>query len=186
MTDSTEEVLYGNYTADEQKLLDTRKKSLGDRPSYYDSNGTTYIEITDTFENFLILASNEFKENALNWINDTTKKDDDFSLRDELLTKTITNEFNYIEALFGELSGKIRKYREFRSTMKGLKDSNALEVGFMLSSLQQGMEEILYYFDKYELSLKIITSIRRKSEQIINPENLKERQSWANPILEYT
>jgi hypothetical protein len=176
----------GGYTKEEQKLLDTKKREAGDRPTYYDADTESHIEITGTFENFLILASKEFKEKALQWVNETTKKEADSGLKDELLSLAIEKDVEYITSIYNEVSDKVRKYIDFKKTMKDLKDANAQEVGIMLDSLQAGMEEILYYFDKYEFLQKLLTAITQRSEEIINPEKLKERQSWANPILEYS
>ena len=174
--------------AEEQAIVQKKKKSDAELPKYYDASLRKEVPITRDFEAFLILAPDELKTNALTWIKkvqtlQTIKKD-----RDDLMALMIANEISNATLKLDTLEDKMDGYNQFRSKFQTLTDFSAvIEVQNFLKDLQQVLPELSMERNRafYDQTVAVIEDAENIRKGTINEENLTQLQSWATVISTY-
>lgn len=185
MKNDTKEVQNNLLTEEETKLVNTKKKEEGTRPSYYNRLTDTEYEISKEFETFLILLSTSTKEQMLTYIKKTTTATATDNLRDELLGRVLVKEYNYVESAISALKEMVDDYNKFRVDLRNVKKSTAPEVGLLLESLSKGIETLLHYYDRYNHYIKLMDVVAKQQTTIVDPNELKEKLSWVKSLIEY-
>jgi len=180
------DALKRRLTPEQIELVRKKSKSPEERPSYYRAPANKTIQITKNFENFLILAPNDFKEKATKLI-DSYKATDEWEVEKRNITSDVlTKDSDYIDSVLAELEEKIVDYKNFRNSFSDLKYSDAPEVGYMMEDLQQGSGLLYYYHDRFFHLKKFYEELQKRETAFFDSENFKEVQSWRGPLISYS
>lgn len=174
-------------TDQEAQVVQQKRKNVDDLPTYFNADLQTNVQISRDFEAFLILAPDDLKTSAINWIKQATdlqktNKDrdalSDLAIAQEILNAT--NKMNALDAVLGD-------FNDFRSSFQT--DSTFAdipEVQQFLFDLQRVIEELVNSRDRAQFDSVASQVIQRGDDRLVitNPE-IQELQSWTGVLSQY-
>ena len=167
-------------------LKASSKKKIQDLPSYYRADKDANITISRTFESFLILAPSEFKKTALDLLN-SYKGTDSWEAEKRAVTKDVLDkDTEFIRIVYAELDEKYGKYKDFQNNFSQTPFSEAPELGYLMTDLNEGLETISFYHERYYQLQQVSAFLTKREDAIFNSDNYKEIQSWRGPLITYT
>ena len=177
-----------NLTEEEKLKVQKRKKSDKELPKYYDATLRKEIQISRDFEAFLILAPEELKTRALDWIKRVEKLQSVKKDRDALTLLVLKQEVSNTILKLDTLEGKMEGYNKFREQFQTMTEFSTIpEVTRFIQDLQRvipelSMERSRAFFDQ---TVAVVEDARNKLKGEISQENLTQLQSWSNVIASY-
>jgi len=176
-----------NLTEEEQIKVESKRKPSTEIPKYFSANLDKEIPISRGFEQFLILQSDDSKQEAINWLSEVKDINTNNEDRDKIVNEIVDSEIESSDSKVEELENILEDFNSFRETFTAGKFSGVSEVGEILTDLQSQIGVIYDKKDRLVFQrtyLKILKQ-RMKEEQTNEPKN-KQLESWVNPLSAYT
>jgi len=175
-----------NLDENQIRIVDTKRKAPGQKPTYYSATQAKSVPISDDFEAFLILQGRQRNSDTVKWLEQSTqfaKRDID---RDALASQAIKLDFEDAEASQGEIGPYIRLFQRFRESYNMTGFENVTEAGVLLNDVQKAMSEINHLNSRLKHRKNYATiSLTMLSRNGVTPEQTKQINSWFAPLTAY-
>ena len=159
---------------------------LDPRPSYYNATIKGDVTISELFEAFLILLSDEVKDRMIDFLKSTKEDNTDRKDRDELLTLAMENDLEDSQAKVTLLEEEQQEFSDFRNELNIENFEEVSEVGVLLADLQTAMGEQLTFLDRMQhLNTYSLVLKEKFNSGKINEDLLTEMESWISVINRY-
>lgn len=178
-----------SFTQDEINLINSQRKKEQELPEYYSSTSKNNVAITRRFEEYLILQTPVQKQKILDWTDKALEIQKVNIDRDTILDTFLKNRVADNKEIIDELDQEIQGFNDFiKQIFVGgdYRFNDVVEVGLMLKSLQNPLDELLLRRDMafQETNLAVVLQERVKDSLETN-DTRKELQSWKQVLSAY-
>ena len=177
------------FSAAELDIIAKEKKKPEDRPSYYSASDKTFIQISESFEGYLILQPIDQKQKILSWVQKASKEKDKNIDRDALLQKFLNNRKNDAKTRVVELDKKLEDFNSFKSDLVddgsgNSRYTNILEISLLSQSLQKPVDELMMMREQAAHEVNMVSFL---TNRLIpdNSDTKRELQSWQTVLAAY-
>jgi len=171
----------------EQSQVERKQKTQSDLPAYFSADLQQDVQISRDFEAFLILAPDDLKTTALDWIQKAQTLQKANTVRDELVALAIKSELSNAALQIEALDTELQHFEDFRQTFQ-TQDvfSGVPEVQLFLQDLQRVIEERNVqreraYFDQTMAGIQD----RFSAQTQLTKDQTEELQSWTAVLTTY-
>ena len=174
-------------TKEESIKVEEKRKPDKELPKYFSANLNQDVPISRDFEKFLILQTDDSKQDAINWLSEIKDLNTSNEDRDNIINEIIDNDINSANSQVEELENILEDFNSFREVFTAGKFVSVPEVGEILRDLQSKIgviydkKERLVYKRTY---LKILKD--KVKEEQINKTKMKQLESWVSPLSAYS
>jgi hypothetical protein len=174
-------------TDSERAQVLRRQKAQADLPEYFSAELKTDIQISRDFEAFLILAPEDLKTSAIDWIQKAHSLQKANKVRDDLVKLGIQNETANATKIITALDEETQKFDEFRQTFQTQEAFSGVgEVQLFLRDLQRVIEERVVDRDRAFFDQVMAGVQDRFSNQSgLTDDQTEELQSWTAVLTTY-
>lgn len=183
------------FTTEEKEQIRSQALPPQDRPSYYSSTARDQRQISEGFENFLILQNQTQKQASLDWIGKALNIEADNEDRDVLLNTFLDVRQTDAEERVTELDERLQDFNTFVTSLLRKEGesgsdpsrfSTVEELNIFVQSLQRPLSKLTIQRDQafHEQNLVLITRDRLEQEQT-DENSQKEIESWQPVISTY-
>jgi hypothetical protein len=177
------------FNQDEINLINSQRKKEQELPKYFSATSKSNVTITRRFEDYLILQTPTQKQKILDWTDKALEIQKINIDRDTLLDTFLTNRISDNKEIINELDQEIQGFTDFIKQIFVNGDyrfNDVVEVGLMLKSLQNPLDELLLRRDTafQETNLAVVIQERVKDSLETN-DTRKELQSWKQVLSAY-
>jgi hypothetical protein len=183
------------FTTEEKEQINAQALPAKDRPSYFSSIARDERQITEEFENFLILQNQTQKQSSLDWIGKALDIEADNEDRDAILTTYLGIRATDASERVTELDEKLEDFNTFVTSLlrkEGEQGSdpsrfaNVEELNIFVQSLQKPLSKITIQRDQAFHEQNMVGLLGRRLEQEQTDENSRQEiESWQPVISTY-
>ena len=178
-----------SFTQEELTLINSQRKKDTELPLYFSSTSKSNVSITRRFEEYLILQTSNQKQKILDWVDKALQIQKVNIDRDTILDTFLTNRIADNQAIIDELDQEIQGFNDFIKQVFVNGDyrfNDVVEVGLMLKSLQNPLDELLLRRDMAFQETNLATVLKERIEDNLETNDTrKELQSWKQVLSAY-
>lgn len=174
-------------TPADQSTVASKRRSEDALPEYFSATQQQDTRISRDFEAFLILAKDDLKTSAIQWIDKAVQINKGNKLRDDLTEIVLTNEAANSQLKLDEYDSQLEDFNEFRTKFQAqIAFADVPEVQLFLGDLQSVIEELIVGRDRAFFD-QTVTKVMENFENgtQISDAQVEELQSWTSVISEY-
>jgi len=182
-------------TEEKQRIIAQSKVPISKRPSYFSRLAQREEQITEGFEQFLILQNQTQKQKSLDWINQALDIEVDNTDRDALLQTYMDLRTTDASERVTELDEKLQNFNTFMTSLLGDQSkqgndpsrfSQVSELNLFVQSLQRPLSKMTIQRDQAFHEGNLVTWLKARLDQEKTDENSrKELESWQTVISDY-
>jgi hypothetical protein len=173
-------------TADQAKLVETKRRKPAQRPQYYNAELKQKVPITEDFEAFLILLGRDRSSATLKWINQSGEFSGDDADRDALVAAAIDKDTSDADNKYTELQFIVRQFNQFRDKFNMTGFESVGECGLLLADLQLAMGELKTSGDRWNHQVLWDTfMLEWLKNKGLTLDQKHELNSWVSPLTAY-
>lgn len=174
-----------SLTEDELSKVNSAKKSEDDLPKTYNKVSGTSSPISRDFEAFLILEDLSFKDKVSDKIKSVTANtstDRDKDLFDECLE----NELDEVKEQVAQCASQVGSLNDLKISLQETKYTGISEISSCLSDVlsTSNRVEMINRLMKFKFNYLNILK-ERFSPESMDEQQIKQTQSWLNPLTAY-
>lgn len=175
-------------TSDQQTTVNQGSVSPDQLPEYFSAAQQTDVPISTDFEAFLILASDDLKISAIQWIQQSVTLTQQNQLRDQLTTLMNQQELTNSQAKQAAYTAALDDFQDFRDNFSTALPGSAdiPEVQLFLSDLQSVIDELVVGSDRAFFDEAMVTAMDNyQASTGVTDSTVEELQSWTAVLSQY-
>lgn len=171
-------------TNEEQLKLANRRVPLESRPKYYNSRLDSYVSISDSMQDFLILLSPQLRQSLIQRF--TVQNEEAASDYSAILSRALHIEELDASEMYQANSGQMSSLDSLRVSVIESPYGNAPEVANMMKDIQQAQGRLTHASDQSYHSKQIASLLQRISSAAGSGyQNSVQRDTWITVLRFY-